>query len=72
MNNASSYLSASYDIKKCLDFIAETEEQTITNRIAIINTYNMSKVAKNAPHTIKAVDNHVPVVHIKSVELIQA
>lgn len=39
-------------MKKRLDFIAETEEQTIANRIAIINTYNVSKVAKQAPYPL--------------------
>lgn len=39
-------------MKKCLDFIAGTEEQTIANRIAIINTYNVSKVAKQAPYPL--------------------
>ena len=45
-------ISKGYDMKKCLDFIAETEEQTITNRIAMINTYNVSKVAKQAPYPL--------------------
>ncbi len=45
-------ISKGYDMKKCLDFIAETEEQTITNRIAMINTYNVSKVAKRAPYPL--------------------
>ena len=39
-------------MKKCLDFIAKTEGQTIANRIAIINTYNVSKVAKQAPYPL--------------------
>ena len=39
-------------MKKCLDFIAGTEEQTIANRIAIINTYNVSKVAKQVPYPL--------------------
>lgn len=45
-------ISKGYDMKKCLDFIAGTEEQTIANRIAIINTYNVSKIAKQAPYPL--------------------
>lgn len=45
-------ISKGYDMKKCLDFIAKTEEQTIANRIAIINTYNVSKIAKQAPYPL--------------------
>ena len=39
-------------MKKGLDFIAGTEEQTIANRIVIINTYNVSKVAKQVPYPL--------------------
>lgn len=45
-------ISKGYDMKKCLDFIAKTEGQTIANRIAIINTYNVSKVAKQPPYPL--------------------
>ena len=45
-------ISKGYDMKKCLDFIAGTEEQTIANRIAIIDTYNVSKVAKQVPYPL--------------------
>ena len=45
-------ISKGYDMKKCLDFIAGTEEQTIANRIAMINTYNVSKVAKQVPYPL--------------------
>ena len=45
-------ISKGYDMKKCLDFIAETEEQTIANRIVIINTYNVSKVSKQPPYPL--------------------
>ena len=45
-------ISRGYDMKRRVDFIAGTEEQTIANRIAIINTYNFSKVAKQAPYPL--------------------
>ncbi len=41
-----------YDMKRRVDFIAGTEEQSIANRIAIINTYNVSKIAKQAPYPL--------------------
>ena len=40
-------------MKRRVDFIAGTEEQTIANRIAIINTYNVSKLAKQAPYPLR-------------------
>lgn len=39
-------------MKRRVDFIAGTEEQSIANRIAIINTYNVSKIAKQAPYPL--------------------
>ena len=39
-------------MKKRLDFIAETEEQTIANRIAIINPYNVSKATKQVSYPL--------------------
>ena len=39
-------------MKKCLDFIAKTEEQTIANRIAIINPYNVSKATKQVSYPL--------------------
>lgn len=41
-----------YDMKRRVDFIAGTEEQSIANRIAIINTYNVSKIAKQEPYPL--------------------
>lgn len=41
-----------YDMKRRVDFIAGTEEQSIANKIAIINPYNVSKVAKQATYPL--------------------
>ena len=40
-------ISKGYDMKKCLDFIAGTEEQSIANKIAIINSYKIPMPAKD-------------------------
>ena len=39
-------------MKRRVDFIAETEEQTIANRIAIINPYNVSKATKQVSYPL--------------------
>ena len=45
-------ISKGYDMKKCLDFIAGTEEQSIANKIAIINSYKIPMPAKQAPYPL--------------------
>lgn len=41
-----------YDMKRRVDFIAGTEEQSITNKIAIINSYKTPMPAKQAPYPL--------------------